>query len=671
MMKIRQRMRCFGVVCAGMMLAQSLAGQSLRDGLEVYLTFDEGAGNVANDASGNDREMVPADNLFPGAVVDWSGGKFGGSAKFNREYMLHSPFEYYGIGDDNPRTVSFWIKTEWQAANSSAIGALVGWGVNSARQRIHVKMNGGTDDDGNVVQFIRTENQGGNNFGQTLPINDGEWHHIISVFDPDVDSNGDGVFAAVGDFDHYVDTELETKAGGVGNPVDTNINPDEGAVPLTLGGGYFPNIDNARLSEARIDEFRLYSRALSVAEITALFNGEDVDGPPSVEILSDIEGAELVDATQPIEFVVRPQGDASVDASGVSLILNGVDRSADLEIETGPDGLSGRFNGLKENVVYQGRIGATDSLGRTFSFDFDFDTISEDNFTIEAEDFNFGGGKFIDNPTLCRTPGGSNTCYFDQVSEPGVDASDSIDDDRPSDSDDDFITFTDSAYRFGPGVIREEEVDTWVSGDRVRSKFSEAGDEEIVDFDVERVSTGEWLNYTRTFESGTYQIILRARSRAAQAFELGLVENGEVTKLGDLNTEGSGGAYRFTQLRDADGALATVELSGETTLRLTAAEADENVELNYLMFIPFDPSTVVTPPVIPVPPLPPIPGGGGTPGAISGIALNEDGSVTIEFTGSLQGAASVEGPYEPVSGAVSPFTISAGEGGAERFYIAR
>ena len=73
MMKIRQRMRCFGVVCAGMMLAQSLAGQSLRDGLEVYLTFDEGAGNVANDASGNDREMVPADNLFPGAVVDCGG----------------------------------------------------------------------------------------------------------------------------------------------------------------------------------------------------------------------------------------------------------------------------------------------------------------------------------------------------------------------------------------------------------------------------------------------------------------------------------------------------------------------------------------------------------------------------------------------------------------------
>ena len=659
------------LVCAGVLVSHTASGQSLREGLEVYLNFDEGAGNVANDVSGNDREMVPEPNIFPGAVIDWSGGKFGGSAKFNRDYMLHSPFEYYGIGGDNPRTVSFWIKTEWQAANSSGIGALVGWGVNAGRQRIHIKMNGGTDADGNVVQYIRTENQGGNNFGQTLPINDGEWHHIISVFDPDVDANEDGIFAAVGDFDHYVDNELETKGGGVGNPVETNINPEEGAVPLTVGGGYFPNIDSARLSEARIDEFRLYSRALSTDEIKTLFEGGDVDGPPAVEITSDIEGAELVDASSPIEFVVRPQGDATVEVGAVSLILNGVDQSAELEIESVDGGLSGRFNGLKENVVYQGQIGATDSMGRTYSFEFSFDTISEDNFTVEAEDFDFGGGEFIDNPTLCRTPGGSNTCYFDKVSEAGVDANDTVDDDRPSDSDDDFLTFTDSAYRFGSGVFREEEVDTWLSGDRVRGKFTDANDDQIVDFDVERVSTGEWMNYTRTFEEGTYQIILRARTRAAQNFELSRVDGGEVIKIGDLATGVTGAGYGFTQLRDESGAVVTVSLLGRQTLRLTATDADQNADLNYLMFIPFDESSVVTPPVPPVPPLPPIPGG--SPGSITGVSVNADGSVTIEFTGALSGAATVSGPFEAISGAVSPFVVSPGasDAASAQFYIAR
>ncbi|MEK9949559.1 MAG: hypothetical protein VW579_10385, partial [Verrucomicrobiales bacterium] len=139
----------------------SSQAQSLRDGLEVYWDFDEGTGNVANDSSGNDREAVPEENIFPGAVIDWSGGKFGGSAKFDMNYMLHSPFEYYGVGDAGARTISMWVKTEWQASNSSAVGAIMGWGVHAGRQRWHFKFNGGIDADGNVQQFLRTENQGG------------------------------------------------------------------------------------------------------------------------------------------------------------------------------------------------------------------------------------------------------------------------------------------------------------------------------------------------------------------------------------------------------------------------------------------------------------------------------------------------------------------------------
>jgi hypothetical protein len=659
---MKKTMKAVGCTVALALSTTMLQAQSLEDGLEVYLNFDEGMGDVANDSSGNDREMVPAQDIFPGAVIDWSGGKFGGSVKFDSNYMLHSPFEYYGIGGAEPRTVSFWIKTEWQAANSSSVGALVGWGINAARQRIHVKMNGSTDADGNVLQHIRTENQGGNNFGNSLPINDGVWHHIISVFDPEVDANDDGILAAVGDFDHFVDNQLETKGGGVGNPVETNINPEEGAVPLTLGGGYFPNINAARVSEARIDEFRLYSRALSAAEIEMLFNGEGVDGPPAVEITNDLEGAELVDVETPIEFEVRAQSGATLAASDVTLMLNGVDHSGDLQISGSGAMLTGSYSGLRENVVYHGRIGATDSEGRTYSFDFSFDTISEDNFTIEAEDFNFEGGSFFDDPTLCRTPGSEADCYFDRVSEQGVDANDSFDDDRPSDSDADFETFTGNAYRFGPGGFRDELVDTWISGDRLRGKFADTGDPEIVDFDVERVATDEWMNYTRTFETGTYQVLLRARSRAEQSLELGVVNGGDANALGTFDTGVTGSSYGFTYLRDESGNIATVELDGEQTLRLTATNADGNVDLNYLMFVPFDPSAVVTPPVPPVP---------SVPGAITSVNVNGDGSVTIEFTGVLSAAGTVDGPYVPVAEASSPFTVTPGTGEDAQFYIAR
>lgn len=73
----------FRTLVAAAIVTQPLPSQaqSLQDGLEVYWSFDEGSGNIANDASGNDREAVPAENLFPGAIIDWSGGRFGGKCR--------------------------------------------------------------------------------------------------------------------------------------------------------------------------------------------------------------------------------------------------------------------------------------------------------------------------------------------------------------------------------------------------------------------------------------------------------------------------------------------------------------------------------------------------------------------------------------------------------------
>jgi len=65
--------------------------------------------------------------------------------------------------------------------------------------------------------------------------------------------------------------------------------------------------------------------------------------------------------------------------------------------------------------------------------------------------------------------------------------------------------------------------------------------------------------------------------------------------------------------------------------------------------VPFDPPT------------------GGGDGSIGSIAL-ADGSVVIEFEGTLKSADSVSGPFEPVAGATSPYTV-APEASAQ-FYIA-
>ena len=230
-------------------------------------------------------------------------------------------------------------------------------------------------------------------------------------------------------------------------------------------------------------------------------------------------------------------------------------------------------------------------MGRTYTFDFTFDTISLDNYAIEAEDFNFGGGEFFNNPFPCEIPGGSEAnCYFDRVSEIGIDANDDDSDDRPTDDNADFDAFLDNGYRFGSGAFKDELVDTWASGDSLRTKFIDAG-EGTRDFEVERVNAGEWYNYTRDIPQGTYQILLRARVRANQTLSLGTVTgatttNQTVTELGQFSVSSTGGSYGFFPLKNDQGHDLVMELGGEKTLRLTAVEADSNVDLNYMMFLP-------------------------------------------------------------------------------------
>lgn len=56
-------------------------------------------------------------------------------------------------------------------------------------------------------------------------------------------------------------------------------------------------------------------------------------------------------------------------------------------------------------------------------------------------------------------------------------------------------------------------------------------------------------------------------------------------------------------------------------------------------------------------------------GSITGIAKDEDGSITIEYTGTLEASSTVTGTFAPVDGATSPYTVSPNE--AAMFYIAR
>ena len=54
-------------------------------------------------------------------------------------------------------------------------------------------------------------------------------------------------------------------------------------------------------------------------------------------------------------------------------------------------------------------------------------------------------------------------------------------------------------------------------------------------------------------------------------------------------------------------------------------------------------------------------------GSVNSVALS-DGSVVIEYMGTLKSATSVTGPYSPVAGASSPYSVAPTQ--AAEFYIA-
>ena len=176
--------------------------------------------------------------------------------------------------------------------------------------------------------------------------------------------------------DHYIDGVLENKNGGVGNPVETNVDPDLGAVPVTIGGGYFQH-HAARLMEGRVDEVRIYSQA-SYDEIQQLASGKDVDGPPSVEITNNIEGAELLVDETPIEFSIVPQGDATV--AWVTSFLSSTGKTYGLgHLGGSPSGWTGFHWQKKTGLCSKG--GCHRQSGRTYA---SFSGLSLDNFAIEA-----------------------------------------------------------------------------------------------------------------------------------------------------------------------------------------------------------------------------------------------------------------------------------------------
>jgi hypothetical protein len=366
--------------------------------------------------------------------------------------------------------------------------------------------------------------------------------------------------------------------------------------------------------------------------------GEVSDLPQSFTSVP-AHGSVFQDDAAQFAFTVATREGPGVASEGIAITVNGVDRTGELTIGGTDTNRQGSLAGLAVNRVYQIGLRVTDLAAMLATYTVEFDTFSRTNFTFEAEDFNFGGGQFLDTIVLASTPAADNYLERDGVED--------IDHHELS---------TDPALP--PHDYRSTSlVGTQETGDTLRPKYVEvqANDPDVTDYNVTGVEAGEWLNYTRTFPTGNYHLYGRfAYEEDGAPFEAAMdrvsgatTANQTLTPVGVFKGTGHHSqSYSYVPLTDGQGIPVVVALGGVETLRLTSTTGGVNA--NYFMLV----SASAAPPIMTI---------ARSAGNIV-ISWVGDG-FTLEFTDRLGGN------WGTVLNQANPFPVTAME--SARFYRLR
>ncbi len=280
----------------------------------------------------------------------------------------------------------------------------------------------------------------------------------------------------------------------------------------------------------------------------------------------------------------------TVNTNSITLVLNGTNNvTTNLVFSGSASSWNVSYTGLLPNTTYTAAISVTDANGGTANSSFTFDTWNP-VFQVEAEDFDFSSGQYIDNPA--PTTGAAGNSYFGRVGTMLVD--ESINGGTP----------------FGAGASpnnyrANDPIATTPITDTPRQQFVTAG---ASDYNVGYLGIFFWQNYTKTWPSGTFNVYVRvasaAGSPAIQHLGFDQITGGWgttaqfINHVGVFNVPSSGGwsAYHYVPLIDQFGNYANVAMDGTNTYRATLGRAlginypgdtaNGGVNINFYMLVP-------------------------------------------------------------------------------------
>ena len=290
--------------------------------------------------------------------------------------------------------------------------------------------------------------------------------------------------------------------------------------------------------------------------------------PPTINSLQPTNGTIFASSATPLSFAVTSDVN-TISSSGIQLTLNGVPQSNLSFVGSGTTNVQVTLNTpLQDNVLYNGTIIATDANGNHATNNFTFNTwLSTDTF-VEAEDYNFSSGNWLQGAQ-------PNQLYAGLIGSNGID----------------YLEFdlsgTNNAYR--PGDLPQIEPAT----DADHNSYVSQG---FQDYNLSFIQNGEWENYTRAIGNTNYLVYARMAGFGGNptmemeelANPLATGSNQPLASMGTFVCPQTGGTqnYTFVPLKDFFSNPVMVDFSKTNTFRLTCIGNSGSYNVNYLIFVP-------------------------------------------------------------------------------------
>ncbi|QII12859.1 exported protein [Candidatus Kuenenia stuttgartiensis] len=322
-------------------------------GLQAFYAFDDGSGTTAADTSDNNKN-----GTITGAA--WTTGKNGGALSFNgtSNYVSIPPLNY----DEVSVSAWFYRNSVDTAAPDTILG---GWSWNKVEgYGLYFDQYSASQ---NTIRFIVTSQTSGGTKTQKYATKDlvtstGKWYHVAGTYNK-----------TTGEQKLYVDGQLvNTQTHPAGNTI----------VPYTYAsymavGALTSNYGNM---DGKVDEVRVYNRALSDQEAQDLYNGTvgTITPAGTTPTVTTGSATDVTTNSATLNGTVNAGGlsttawfeyGESSGSYGSKSSTQSASGSKDTTVSIG-------ISGLSAGKTYYYRIAAQNSAGTTYGSEISFTTSS-------------------------------------------------------------------------------------------------------------------------------------------------------------------------------------------------------------------------------------------------------------------------------------------------------